>query len=136
MQQMETHGVWIWLRQYWDDPADAIRVHEGTLLPLWRFEAKAGRGRHVTALAWSPKYADLLAVGYGSYDAAVQGTGAVACFTLKNLSAPEFLMTTRSGAAPPAACHFYSHVKPEVLSSQAVVSMSPHPHATGEAPCA
>ena len=91
----------LWLMQYWDDPADAIRVHEGTLLPLWKFEAEAGRGRHVTALAWSPRYADLLAAGYGSFDAAQQGTGAVACFTLKNPSAPEFLMTTRSGAASP-----------------------------------
>lgn len=91
----------LWLIQYWDDPADAIRAHEGTLLPLWKFETEAGRGRHVTALTWSPRYADLLAAGYGSFDAALQGTGAVACFTLKNPSAPEFLMTTRSGAAPP-----------------------------------
>lgn len=91
------YGLW----QYWDDPADAIRVHEGTLLPLWKFEAEAGRGRHVTALAWSPEYADLLAAGYGSFDAARQGAGAVACFTLKNPSAPEFLFKTRSGA--PAA---------------------------------
>ncbi|EIE20032.1 WD40 repeat-like protein [Coccomyxa subellipsoidea C-169] len=97
MTQQNLHRDVIMDFKYWDDPADAIRVHEGTLLPLWRFEAKAGRGRHVTALAWSPKYADLLAAGYGSYNAAVQGTGAVACFTLKNPSAPEFLMTTRSG---------------------------------------
>lgn len=97
--QLQCPQPFLWLVQYWDDPADAIRVHEGTLLPLWKFETEAGRGRHVTALAWSPRYADLLAAGYGSFDAALQGSGAVACFTLKNPSNPEFLMTTRSGAA-------------------------------------
>ncbi|KAK9902835.1 hypothetical protein WJX75_008028 [Coccomyxa subellipsoidea] len=97
MTNQNSHRDVIMDFKYWDDPADAIRTHEGTLLPLWRFEAKAGQGRHVTALAWSPKYADLFAAGYGSFDAAMQGTGAIACFTLKNPSAPEFLMSTRSG---------------------------------------
>ncbi|BDA47428.1 Dynein intermediate chain 1, axonemal [Coccomyxa sp. Obi] len=106
MTQQNLHRDVIMDFKYWDDPADAIRVHEGTLLPLWKFETEAGRGRHVTALAWSPRYADLLAAGYGSFDAALQGTGAVACFTLKNPSAPEFLMTTRSGVM---CLHFHPH---------------------------
>ncbi len=42
--------------QYWDDPADGIQEREGTLLPLWRFTARAAGSRHVTALCWNPAY--------------------------------------------------------------------------------
>ena len=96
--------------QYWDDPADTIREHEGTLLPLWAFHARSGRGRHVTALAWSPEHADLFAAGYGSFDAARQGAGAVVCFSLKSPATPEFEHATRSGGGhqcallPPRPC--------------------------------
>jgi dynein intermediate chain 1 len=85
--------------QYWDDPADTIRQHEGTLLPLWKFHADVGRGRHVTSLCWSPAYADMFAVGFGSYDSQRQGSGAVGCFSLKDPKTPVYQFTTRSGEA-------------------------------------
>jgi dynein intermediate chain 1 len=84
--------------QYWEDPADQIREREGTLLPLWTFQAAAtARGRHVTALAWCPRHADLFAAGYGSFDSQRQGAGAVVCFSLKSPATPEFQLATRSG---------------------------------------
>ena len=36
------------LMQYWDDEADAIRVDEGTLLPLWRFESSSAALKEVS----------------------------------------------------------------------------------------
>jgi len=51
----------------------------------------------VTALAWHPRHADLFAAGYGSYDFLRQAGGSVACFSLKNPSHPECLLTTASG---------------------------------------
>ena len=52
----------------------------------------------MTALAWHPRHADLFAAGYGSYDFLRQAGGSIACFTLKNPSHPECLLTTSSGA--------------------------------------
>ena len=83
--------------QYWDDPADLLREHEGTLLPLWAFRSAAAQARAVTALAWSPLYADLFIAGFGSFDAQRQGAGVVAAFTLKAPATPEFEFVTRSG---------------------------------------
>ncbi len=83
--------------QYWDDPADLLREHEGTLLPLWAFRSAAAQARGVTALAWSPLYADLFVAGFGSFDAQRQGAGVVAAFTLKAPATPEFEFVTRSG---------------------------------------
>ena len=54
----------------------------------------------MTALAWHPRHADLFAAGYGSYDFLRQAGGSVACFTLKNPSQPECLLTTSSGGDP------------------------------------
>ena len=51
----------------------------------------------MTALAWNPRHGDLFAAGYGSYDFLRQAGGSVACFTLKNPSHPECLLTTSSG---------------------------------------
>lgn len=84
--------------QYWDDESDALRHTEGTLLPLYRFSRKTGKRKTVTALAWHPHHSDLFAAGYGSFDFMRQGGGAVACYTLKNLAAPEHHFTVDSGA--------------------------------------
>lgn len=75
--------------QYWDDPADLVRPQEGTLLPLWSFTSLRVKQRAVTALAWSPKYFDLFAVGYGSYDFHAPTTGLVCCYSLKSPSRAE-----------------------------------------------
>ena len=51
----------------------------------------------MTALVWNPKYSDLFAVGYGTYDFMKQGSGMICVYTLKNASHPEFSFTTESG---------------------------------------
>lgn len=61
--------------QYWDDPADGIKQDEGTLLPLWSFTNPRAKSRAVTAIAWSPRYFDMFAVGYGSFDFLKPTTG-------------------------------------------------------------
>eukprot|EP00887_Chlorella_sp_A99_P003522 scaffold7.g3522.t1 len=83
--------------KYWDDPADAVRQQEGTLLPLWPFACGRVRGRAVTALAWSPRYFDLFAAGYGSYDFAAPTAGLVVCYSLKSPGAPEAAFSTPAG---------------------------------------
>jgi dynein intermediate chain 1, axonemal len=88
--------VLLWV-QYWDDPADEVRQAEGTLLPLWKFYHRRAKRKHVTSLAWNPAHADLFAIGYGSFDFLRQGSGLVACFSLKNPSFPEFTVATDSG---------------------------------------
>lgn len=76
--------------QYWEDPADAARPDEGTLLPLWHFQpSPAAKGRSVTSLSWNPKHKDLFAVGYGSFDPGLPLTGLVACYTLGDATQPE-----------------------------------------------
>ena len=83
--------------KYWEDASDQYREGEGSLLPLWRFTTDRSKRKQVTALCWNPKYADLFAVGYGSYEFMKQGTGMICCFSLKNTAFPEFIFTTESG---------------------------------------
>eukprot|EP00899_Mesostigma_viride_P011545 jgi/Mesvir1/20391/Mv12295-RA.1 len=83
--------------KYWEDASDAFREMEGTLLPLWKFYNERAKRKHVTALCWNPEYADLFAVGYGSFDFMKQGTGLICCYSLKNPSHPEYTFTTESG---------------------------------------
>ncbi|KAK9796666.1 hypothetical protein WJX73_002635 [Symbiochloris irregularis] len=83
--------------KYWDDVADNFRQDEGTLLPLWKFFTDRARRKQVTALAWNPEYSDLFATGYGSFDYHKQGSGLVACFSLKNPGHPEYHVHTPSG---------------------------------------
>lgn len=45
-----------------------FRPGEGTMLPLWRFTCEKAKRRQVTSICWSPKYIDMFAVGYGSYE--------------------------------------------------------------------
>jgi len=84
--------------KYWEDPSDAYREGEGTLLPLWKFYNERIKKRQVTAIAWNPEYTDLFAVGYGSYDFVKQGSGLICCFSLKNPSYPEYIFATETGA--------------------------------------
>ncbi|KXS13868.1 hypothetical protein M427DRAFT_45369 [Gonapodya prolifera JEL478] len=84
--------------RYWDDAADEGREgRRGTLLPLWKFAHDPHRKKQVTSVSWSPKFSDMLAVGYGSYDFVKQGPGEVAVFSFKNPSYPEWLWEADSG---------------------------------------
>ena len=85
--------------KFYDDPADKEKEDgTGSLTPLFTFSCEAAKNRTVTALVWNPKYADLFAVGYGSYDALNPSTsGMITCFSLKNPSFPEYVFTTGAG---------------------------------------
>jgi dynein intermediate chain 1 len=83
--------------KYWEDASDSFRPGEGSLLPLWRFSTDRSKRKQVTALEWNPKYTDLFAVGYGSYDFLRQGAGMICCFSLKNTSHPEYVFYPESG---------------------------------------
>lgn len=84
--------------KYWEDASDQFRHGEGSLLPLWRFSTDRTKRKQVTALGWNPRYPDLFAAAYGSYDFLRQGAGAVCLFSLKNTAHPEYLFATESGA--------------------------------------
>ncbi|KAL4227306.1 cytoplasmic dynein with WD40 domain [Mactra antiquata] len=83
--------------RYWEDPADEYRESEGTLLPLWRFTYEKAKKLAVTSLCWNPKYKDLFAVSFGSYDFMKQAGGMILFYSLKNPSFPEYIYETDSG---------------------------------------
>lgn len=83
--------------KYWEDPSDEYRDNEGTMLPLWRFSYEKAKKLAVTSLCWNPKYKDLFAASYGSYDFMKQGSGMILFFSLKNPSFAEYIYETDSG---------------------------------------
>ena len=83
--------------KYWEDASDQFREGEGSLLPLWRFATDRTKRKQVTSICWNPKYSDLFAVGYGSYDFLRQNTGMICCYSMKNTSFPEYIFSTESG---------------------------------------
>ncbi|XP_053556951.1 dynein axonemal intermediate chain 1 [Bombina bombina] len=83
--------------KYFEDVSDEFRDHDGTLLPLWKFQYDKAKRLAVTALCWNPKYKDLFAVGYGSYDFVKQSHGMLLLFSLKNPTFPEYMFSTDSG---------------------------------------
>ena len=55
--------------KYYEDNTEDPESHSyGSVLPLWRFTTEKSRRKNVTAMAWNPRYKDLFAVAYGSYD--------------------------------------------------------------------
>lgn len=55
--------------KYYEDTTEDPESHTyGSVLPLWRFSTDKSRRKHVTSICWNPRYKDLFAVGYGSYD--------------------------------------------------------------------
>eukprot|EP00928_Gymnodinium_smaydae_P053786 TRINITY_DN376_c0_g3_i1.p1 TRINITY_DN376_c0_g3~~TRINITY_DN376_c0_g3_i1.p1 ORF type:complete len:666 (+),score=163.88 TRINITY_DN376_c0_g3_i1:64-2061(+) len=83
--------------KYWEDRSDEFRDGEGTLLPLWRFSSEKAKRQQVTAIKWNPRYNDLCAVGFGSYDFLRQGSGVICCYSLKNTRFPEYVFNTDAG---------------------------------------
>ncbi|NWQ64588.1 DNAI1 protein, partial [Neopipo cinnamomea] len=83
--------------KYFEDASDEFRAQQGTLLPLWNFQYEKTKKLAVTAISWNPKYKDLFAVGYGSYDFMKQGHGMVLLYSLKNPSFPEYIFSSHSG---------------------------------------
>ncbi|XP_050402811.1 dynein intermediate chain 2, ciliary isoform X2 [Patella vulgata] len=83
--------------RYWEDVSDDYRDQEGTLLPLWRFSHDKAKKLAVSSLCWNPKYNDLFAASFGSYDFMKQGTGLILFNSLKNPSYPEHVFETDSG---------------------------------------
>ena len=84
-------------KYYKDDTEDPTADSFGSVLPLWRFTTEKSRRKNVTAMTWNPRYKDLFAVAYGSYDFLKQTTGLICCFTIKNPTWPEYTYTTESG---------------------------------------
>lgn len=84
--------------KYYEDTTEDPESHNyGSVLPLWRFSTEKSRRKHVTSICWNPRYKDLFAVGYGSYDFLKQNTGLICCYTIKNPTWPEYSFTTESG---------------------------------------
>ena len=84
-------------KYYKDETDDATSESFGSVLPLWRFTTEKSRRKNVTAMTWNPRYNDLFAVAYGSYDFLKQTPGLICCFTIKNPTWPEYTFTTESG---------------------------------------
>jgi len=84
--------------KYYKDTTDDMTSESfGSVLPLWRFTTEKARRKNVTAMTWNPRYNDLFAVAYGSYDFLKQTPGLICCFTIKNQTWPEYSFTTESG---------------------------------------
>jgi len=84
--------------KYYEDTTDDPKSESfGSVLPLWRFTTDKSRRKNVTAMCWNPRYKDLFACAYGSYDFLKQTSGLICCFTIKNPTWPEYAFTTESG---------------------------------------
>ena len=80
--------------KYWIDDADSTHP---TVLPLWRIYYGKILKKQVTTICWNPRYRDLFAVGYGSYEFQKNNnSGAICIFSLKNPSHPEYYFETPS----------------------------------------
>jgi dynein intermediate chain 1 len=84
--------------RFWEDQSDEYKDVEGSLLPLWKFSFERAKKLEITGLCWNPKYCDLFAATYGSYNFYTQqDMGFVCLFSLKNPSYPEFLCEAHCG---------------------------------------
>mmetsp|Transcript_19883 Transcript_19883/g.17008 ORF Transcript_19883/g.17008 Transcript_19883/m.17008 type:complete len:245 (+) Transcript_19883:256-990(+) len=72
---------------------------EGAMLPIWRYTGHKEKKRNVTSICWNPKYKDLFAVGFGSYDflKPLVNPSLICIYTIKNSNHPEYTFTTECG---------------------------------------
>ena len=84
-------------KYYEDNTSDPNAESFGSVLPLWRFTTEKSKRKNVTAMCWNPRYKDMFAVSYGSYEFLKQTSGLICCFTIKNPTWPEYLFSTESG---------------------------------------
>ncbi|CAD8183512.1 unnamed protein product [Paramecium octaurelia] len=71
--------------------------NEGHLLPIWKFSNEKQKKKHVTSLCWNPRYMDLFAVSFGSYEFSKQRMGLICLYSLKNTTHPEYAFTCEAG---------------------------------------
>eukprot|EP01022_Parablepharisma_sp_SALTPOND_P018419 TRINITY_DN3007_c0_g1_i1.p1 TRINITY_DN3007_c0_g1~~TRINITY_DN3007_c0_g1_i1.p1 ORF type:complete len:638 (-),score=81.80 TRINITY_DN3007_c0_g1_i1:594-2507(-) len=80
--------------KYWVDDIDSTHA---TVLPLWRIYYARTSKKQVTSLCWNPRYRDMFAVGYGSYEFQKNLTaGGICVYSLKNPNYPEYYFETPS----------------------------------------
>lgn len=84
-------------KYYEDNTEDKETGNYGSVLPLWRFSTPKSQKKHVTSIIWNPRYKDLFAVGYGSYDFLKQSSGLICLYTFKNPKHPEYQFSTEAG---------------------------------------
>ena len=105
MLNLNTFGELARDYRFYEDPADEYKDGEGTLLPLWTFKYMdptveegfndKSKRLQVTDLQWNPKYGDLFAVSYGTYDFyKTCRKGFLCLFSLKNPSYPEWVCSS------------------------------------------
>ena len=78
-----------------DTYKDANKSKETSTCALWKISFQAIKKKSVTSLCWNPRYRDLFAVGYGSYEFGRKKSGGYICLcTLKNGMSPELTLKT------------------------------------------
>ncbi|KAL0237535.1 hypothetical protein PCE1_000931 [Barthelona sp. PCE] len=87
---------------FYDHAADQFDANQGSLLPLWRFSPLRSMKlkksmRCITSIVWNPRYTDMFAASFGSYDFMRQGWGMICLFSLKNPQHPHLMINATSG---------------------------------------
>ncbi|KAK4475753.1 hypothetical protein MN116_000643 [Schistosoma mekongi] len=90
-----------------DRDSNALRISESTkrqtatpqnphVIPLWRFQCSATKGRNISDMAWNKQNPNILAIGYGTFECDNQQKGLVCCWSLKLIEHPERYYITPS----------------------------------------
>lgn len=80
-------------RYLYDNSVPQKQGNSKEMSPLWRFSYLHSKKDTITALSWNPRYADLFAVGFGTFDfQRRQGPYTLALFSVKNSSYPELAL--------------------------------------------
>ena len=73
--------------------ANDQKLREKSLFPLWRFIYSPNKKNNVTSIMCNPRYSDLFAVSYGSYEFGKKiQNNVITLFTFKNTSYPEIII--------------------------------------------
>lgn len=78
-----------------DENTEVNTGKESFMVHLWKFYYAATKKKAVTSLCWNPKYPDLFAVGFGTYDfGGSKSVGHICLCSLKNNMSPEMTFQT------------------------------------------